>query len=467
MQGIARYFKQKKFSYAHNMAYGSSKKRGRSAGAASSGRSTKRTARSNQRASSATSKRPGSKAKAFKRKSGTKGKRKGGRGGKRRKYQYPKWFKYQLKDQVPSRLVSEKASSLNNPVRTINAQDYKVGSCDWHTFHKCRTLKDIENSMKIQPLASASDDVVRANQLKSWMYEYKRTHTWRNNTGGTPCNLQFWTLVPRRDCLAFVGQAEIFPPASDNGDIAFLTDPSMLSQGFDEVDPTAIAGEPTPLPYNLPYFHVDATPYMSTKLTRMFKIVPLKLKWPDGKRSSTGVLDPGQEVKFVASAKKPLSLSFDKWGLSNSGEYRLSDMYTGLKKTPLILVKKWGVVAHSKANPDLVNFGFARVDYVAKAHWCVLANWQKDPKYLTFDKSSTGAFQMPIGNLIDDPETGIEVVGQDVDEEEKAMDVDKEERELSSGATPAPKPRPTLEQRMAAVLKAVTEDDSGDDCDVE
>ena len=132
---------------------------------------------------------------------------------------------------------------------------------------------------------------------------------------------------------------------------------------------------------------------MSTKLTRMCKISRMKVKWPDGSFKSKGVLDPGQEIVFTCKSLKPFSLSYDKYGLTNATGSVLSQAYDALVQTPLILVKKSGVLTHSDsevANVNFVNTGFARIDYQTKCEFEVLANWQKNPKYLTFDQATIG-----------------------------------------------------------------------------
>ena len=166
---------------------------------------------------------------------------------------------------MPSRIASMRAAALPTPTQTINGVSQQVGICNWFTHFKCKSMTDIVNAMKIQPLANNSAQVPYQNQLKRRMYNVKRTHTWRNNNANTPARLEFWTLVLRRDYASTAATTTIAPaPTNEVGAAgAYLENPTMLTQGFDEVDPTVIAGYPNPQPVTIPFYsrgnavHVD------------------------------------------------------------------------------------------------------------------------------------------------------------------------------------------------------------------
>lgn len=466
MSGRGREIKRHKFSYAEmGRKYGSKgesparrKKSANSGGGRSFAAKSKRIYK--RKTPATLSKRPGGKKRA---KKGSRMRRR-----QRRAYTQPKWFKQLMKDQTPFQMVSQKMQALFNADNLVGTPpvEYKVGMCNWYTMFKCRSPKDIENAMKFQPLKAAAGSVpLSANRFRSWMFNAKRVHTWRNNQENTPANMQFFTLVPRRD-MARAGVAVIGPAPSDDIVVGAQLNPTMLVDGFDEVESSNITDQPFQ-PVNIPFYHPEATPFMSSKVARCFKIVPMKVKWPDGTVASKGTLQPGQEVCYTANAKKPLSMSYDKWGFYNDSTAILTNAYDVLMKTPLILVKKWGVVTHSDLNPNLVNSGFARIDWTSKFHCEVLCTWQKSVRMQTFDRSSITGLPAPVGPYFTDPEAGIEVTADD----SKEMEVGLSEAtgtELNDGTRKGqacPPPKKTLAQRMEELLQAarvIEEEDDGE-----
>lgn len=369
---------------------------------------------------------------------------------KGKKYLFPKWFKDLIKQQTPSQLEAERACVLPNP-----EDESKVpitGHASWHSFWKCKSIIDISNSVKLSNGQSNPNQAPETNQLKGYMYNYKRTHTWRNNSGNTPAKLQFYVCIPRYDVGQIISQADAFPPNNNDFFTACATDPALFKQGFGDATVT-IPTSDTPAPVKIPYDHPNATPYMSADWCRTFKVKPMKVKWPDGRLSSTGTLDPGQEINYACKSTKPLMVSQSKWALSAGASFGvLASVYDGLRITPLILVKKTGVVTHSDSVNARVNWGFAKIDYITKSRWDLCLYSQAVKRLQTFDQVDGKAG--PYGIAFTDPEAAQEVTAQDTKEEATGMDV-----EAARATTPVKRKKESITAKMARVLTQLSEED--------
>lgn len=225
---------------------------------------------------------------------------------------------------------------------------------------------DIQNVMTAGSLATSSTQV-STDSLKSYLANLRRRHSWTNNSNNAPCHLQFYVLYPRRDIPASNISA-ISPPSSNIFSTGgFLgggnSSPAMYAQDFFDQVIYAPTGALTSAGTKLTSTDPAATPYMATTLCSLFKIKPLRVSFPDGKKSA-GVILPGQRVTYEGLYSKPLLCSWNKFGLNGNGAYSMATTWEVLRETPLIFMQMRGTTVHDTTTTSYVNYGTASLDYM-------------------------------------------------------------------------------------------------------
>jgi len=368
-------------------------------------------------------------------------------GSKSRATKKPGWFKALIKTNPVSKVSSSKYDKLLTST---------TGLCTWTTVFKCKSMIDLANALRCIAQTTAPSTSTAQMTARGYLTNYVRKHCWRNNAGTTPCKLEFYLCLPRNDQIVATGQPGTAPQANNNQNAGVIRDaPPLFVQGFTNDTVETISGAGAPVPIVLQYNAPDATPYQSSAWCSAFKVKPLKVKWPDGSYASQGQLLPGQEINYECKAhtKKPMPISYARFCLDSSQAVNLSSVYQCMKITPLILIKKVGILTHSDAFPTtVVGTGFHELDYMTNSHWEYVISNMRTQKATTFDKNAAGDTAVDFGPVFTDPEAGVEVTEEDKAETKAAMDVDR-----PGSATPLPKPtkKQSIVQQMQALMEEV------------
>lgn len=270
--------------------------------------------------------------------------------GNKRTAKYPMWFQILAKQTVPDKVAGQYTGQISS---TINQKT-------WCAHYKHLALIDLDNLMRT--LASLSTTTPGDNSSKLYLTNKITAHRWRNAETGSACELEFFALYPRKDIpltSATGTLRSIAPPVSNSGIAGgFVQNPGMMSTPITEM---SVAGNAAAgIGANDP----STTPFMSPMLTANFKIVRLPVTWPDGRKSPTGRLEPGQEVQYTGHFRGPEMVSFSKYFCTSALADRLGTMYSVLQKTPLIMFSLKGTPSHDTTTKTLVGLGPAALDYI-------------------------------------------------------------------------------------------------------
>lgn len=288
----------------------------------------------------------------------------------------------------------------NNIVLTKNA----VGAC---THWKNLSLIDLNNVMDyIEATQNTTGSTSRTNNdVKAYMADLTRRHTWRNAANYGETTLKFYTLTPRRDIPSYTGANNTFPSITPPTTNVYTTggtlaSPQLFFTGVQDADVIA-AGVPQITNVGMP---VDWTPYMSPPIASLFKIKPLKVTGPDGK-SSMIKLQPGQECTYTGKAGKPRMVNFNKYGITSTGAANFALTWEALRETPIIFCVHIGSIGHDSADNSKVGTVPVFLDYLQQYRfkvWQVSSSKKKTAFLTTGIPSFAGNQEMvPIVTAVD------------------------------------------------------------------
>lgn len=296
---------------------------------------------------------------------------------------YPAWFKALIKGISCSDFAGTYGAVMLGNINSTNA-------C---THWKALSPLDLQiglDSIKNAAGSTAHTANVYQNTCKAYISDVTRRHTWRNNLTSGESQIQFYTLVPRRDIPHTFGTlggtapspSTIAPPVStDYKTGGMLNGPTMYSQSV--ADESAGAGSAVQILTGGP---TDWSPYWSQTLTSMFKIKPLKVIGPNGK-SSVHRLQPGQECYYEGKSSKPRMVSFNKFGLDNytNNSQSIANTWNVLRETPLIFCVHKGGVVHDSTTNTSIGTGAMQIDYFQTYKlkvWQIAGNF-KEQSFIT------------------------------------------------------------------------------------
>lgn len=271
----------------------------------------------------------------------------------------PGWFKTAL------RLSNDKSFMTDNRANLMSyaTVDKKGAYAMWYG----KSTTDIDSTIRATfPSGDSTSQLLATSKL--YMYNHSATHLWKNNSN-TVCVLETYLLIPRRDYPVYVNDGvstnngnTITPAATMNYVDCVRQNPSLYTTGFYEMKTTD--GATNQVNPN----DIDATPYMSVTLNRMFKIKRLRINGPKGRRFVT-TLEPGQSASLDVNHPKPYLCNYAKFGLTTSYASSVSKTYEVLKETPILFAYIRGGVGHEKTNTTNVATTYGYCDYVCKRHW--------------------------------------------------------------------------------------------------
>lgn len=265
---------------------------------------------------------------------------------------YPGWFRNITKLVAPTRVVGEYYGSLSATANTKNS----------YVHWKNLSLIDIQNVITAGG-AFTSATAPNLGTEKLYLTNLVRNHSWTNNSSNAQTHMQFYQLTPRRDIPA-TSVSAISPTSVNTASTGGIrAAPLMFNQAFtDEAKYTSGMGTAaTQIANN----DVQVTPYMASALCSMFKISPLRVKFPHG-MSSAGVLLPGERIIYESKFKGPLLCNWNKYGLDGSAASTLAGTWEVLRETPLIFVQVRGVTAHDSTTNSSITYGLGDADYLQK-----------------------------------------------------------------------------------------------------
>lgn len=289
---------------------------------------------------------------AFGRRAGARSRVRGRLGSRRRSAsgKYPGWFRTLTHLVSPTRVVGEYYNGLT----------VAVGLKDTWTHWKHLSLIDIQNVLTAAA-ASSSSTAPTKDALKQYLCQLTRQHSWTNNSSSAQVRLQFYSLKPRRDIPA-TGLAAISPSSSNAPSTGgTLNNPVLYTQGF--ADPALYVGPSGTAGTRVAANHVSATPFMVPALCSMFKIKPMPVKFPSG-MSSSGLLLPGQCIRYEGKYRGPMLCSWNKFGLDGSVGNTIAATWECLRETPLIMVQMHGTAVHDTTPVTNINYGIGDIDYL-------------------------------------------------------------------------------------------------------
>lgn len=272
----------------------------------------------------------------------------------------PVWFKNALKmSGNVCHFVDNRGCQINN---TLTQQ--KTAYTFWYGL----STIDIDSTLQANSFTGSSATVPQNNSRRAYMFAHSATHIWKNNAAG-PAVLETYLLIPRRDMPVYVNNGGIAntsdiiaPPATYSYGDAVRQNPSMYTQSF--TDYAGTDANPNKVTGN----DMSATPFMSSNITSLFKIKRLKVNGPSGKTFVTTLL-PGQTASLDVNHPKPMSVSYNKYGLNALTASNVSKSFEVLKETPLIFAYVKGGLGHGKLDTNIVGVTKAYLDYQCKRHW--------------------------------------------------------------------------------------------------
>lgn len=267
---------------------------------------------------------------------------------------YPGWFRVLTRLSAPTNVTGLYAGHLTAAANSKNT----------YAHWKSISLIDYQNVLTAAGVATSSTNPTY-DAVKYYIAGLERKHTWTNNMSYGQVHVQFYCLTPRRSIpAAAIGVGVISPPSSNvSGTGGFLATPALYAQSFaDDGKYTNAVGTVTTT--SVAYSDAAATPFMSSALCSMFKIRPMMVTLPNGKKGSAGVLLPGESCTYTGKYLKPQMVSWNKFGLTGNSAGTLANTWEVLDNTPLILMQLRGTVSHSAASHLLINYGLAALDYI-------------------------------------------------------------------------------------------------------
>lgn len=273
----------------------------------------------------------------------------------------PFWWRTMMREKTPDEWVYRHGARIEGTSQ---------GTQTWTTMFKHLSLIDINRVFQCvdQVVANTSGSQSGSrNSVKAYIEGLQRKHMFRNSTTGD-VQVHFYTLTPRRAYPAYavdsatgltpVAMSGICPPTTnDYATGALREDPALSDFGIRNIIAN-LGGT------NIKDTTMFYTPYMNPVLTRMFKIRPLKVAGPGGKKSFHR-LGPGQECVYVGKRMKPVNISRAKYGFVSTGgtTFKFTDMYNAVPECPLILMSLAGTTIHSSIAQADVDIGQAWLDY--------------------------------------------------------------------------------------------------------
>ena len=266
------------------------------------------------------------------------------------------WFKNIMKSNTPAQVAGQYTNQI-----TITTNQ-KTAVSHWHGL----SIIDMDNVAQENINATSAGTGGTGLSNKVYIYDLVRRHQWRNNADNCAVHVTAYILYARRDFPSYastlagglINTATITPPSSNVATTGgSLINPGMWVQWF--VDTSAGGQFGTKVLYTDP----ATTPYMNPQITAMFKIKPLQMIFPDGKKAQ-GILEPGQTIRYVGKRSKPIATHYGAYGLNAGSTYTFGRTYEVFKHTPVIFLQIKGTAVHDDTTNALVGLGKGVLDYV-------------------------------------------------------------------------------------------------------